>query len=148
MENVSTVADEWRNRDGGMNRWWNYQSRMATLTTKKLPPVPYARISKMLELAACTDCALFVANGDLPENDDDAQRITDAVTKWFDEGYHLATGDQDFGFSWQHCQVCKSHLGGDRQMVVAMSIVNPNNGCADDHLERDRKDVVDEAGGS
>jgi hypothetical protein len=142
------VTDNIRNRDGGMNRWWNYQPRMTTLTTKKLPAVPYARISKMLELSACIDCALFVANGDLPENDDDAKRITDGATGWFNEGYHLATSDQDFGFSWQHCQVCKSHLGGDRQMVVAMSIVNPHNGRANNHLERDRKDVVNETSGS
>lgn len=101
-----------------------------------------------VDLSACWECVLFVANGDLPENDVDADRIEAGVIRWHSLGYHLAVGDEDYGFSWRHCDVCKSHLGGGRHEMFAMPINKPDKGSTDDHLERDSEDVVDEASGS
>lgn len=74
-----------------------------------------------LTLDVCVDCLVHVANGDLPEDHDEQQRITDGVLAWWHDGFELAAGDaeNDQDFSWARCECCGSTLGGSRHEVVA-----------------------------
>lgn len=65
----------------------------------------------------CTDCILFLANGDIPEERPDLP--DDIAALW--EGYHLAPAggeDSEPYFSWSPCEVCGSRLGGNREPVA------------------------------
>lgn len=74
------------------------------------------------ELMACTDCMLYVANGDLPE--DDTGQLEEAIGEWLDLSVHqhLVCGDsdKDEDFSWHQCECCGSKLGGSRHQLVLL----------------------------
>jgi hypothetical protein len=71
----------------------------------------------------CTDCALWLANGDPPpdwtETEFDAwqDRIE---AEW--GGWYIAIGDDTTDFTWSHCQVCGSTLGGARYNFAAWQV--------------------------
>ena len=67
------------------------------------------------EIQACTDCVLTLANG-LPEDLDPgrAEAITDGITSWAADRWHLEVGDSEGHFSWAACGVCGDGRGGDR----------------------------------
>tara|TARA_R100000664_G_scaffold1793_2_gene4687 strand:- start:4130 stop:4462 length:333 start_codon:yes stop_codon:yes gene_type:complete len=94
-----------------------------------------------ISLSACSDCLLFVANGDEPEGDDTLPaRIESEWTVsdytcdrhaavhgslWWEivcGGEHESEADEDgsLGFSWRHCECCGSTLGGDRYPLTAI----------------------------
>ena len=68
---------------------------------------------------ACTDCLLFVANGDLPEDREDFVKDFEHWT----EGFYMCLGDNDgdSNFSWSRCECCGSRLGGDRYNLVGFA---------------------------
>ncbi len=73
-----------------------------------------------IDLQVCSDCLLFIANGDAPADDNPSHPwVYDGPE---DEGYHVHAGDtdRDAGFSWRRCDTCHSGLGGDRHHAVAM----------------------------
>jgi len=77
------------------------------------------------ELSVCTDCIFFIANGDLPENEKDAERVTDAVSEWcrkHDSAHMVASSnsDDEAEFSWRPCECCLSHLGGSRHSAILL----------------------------
>ena len=100
-----------------------------------------------MNLSACTDCLLFVANGDEPENDDTLPaRIESEWTVsndtcdhygavhgslWWDivyGGEHESEADEhsgSLGFSWRRCECCGSTLGGDRYPLTAILLRKP-----------------------
>lgn len=64
-------------------------------------------------IEVCADCLLFIANGDLPEDDGDADRVVAGVASL---GGHVVAGGpdgDDAGFSWRACECCGG-LAGDR----------------------------------
>jgi hypothetical protein len=63
---------------------------------------------------ACIDCTLAIANGDTDTLSDKRAAEVWASIEAVD-GY-LVIGDE-IGFSWQGCDVCGSHLGGDMHAV-------------------------------
>ena len=74
------------------------------------------------KLMACQDCLLYVANGDLPE--DDSTDIEAAIQDHLGvPSGRLCCGDadQDEEFSWSQCECCGSRLGGSRHQLVLMS---------------------------
>lgn len=95
-----------------------------------------------INISACSDCLLFVANGDEPEGDDTLpariQRewtVSDYTcdhhravhgSLWWDivlGGEHESEADEhsgSLGFSWRHCECCGSTLGGDRYPLTAI----------------------------
>lgn len=74
------------------------------------------------ELMACIDCLLYVANGDLPE--DDTGQLEEAIGEHLDLSVHqyLVCGDNDKDdeFSWRACECCGSTLGGSRHLLVLL----------------------------
>jgi len=72
-------------------------------------------------LLVCVDCLMAIANGEFPENEARASQVINGLDRWADEGYHLAAGDNDGGFSWRGCDCCGSSLGGDRHEAVALA---------------------------
>ena len=86
-------------------------------------PTPHIRVDT-IALSVCADCLMFIANGDLPTDDDperDAEIIA-GVEREQASGSHLCAGGIDDdpdapdegGFSWSSCDCCNSSLGGDR----------------------------------
>ncbi len=87
------------------------------------------------DLEVCTDCLLFIANGDTPEptndhhwSDDEPAEYPDgwesaALTERWDpsEGWRLCAGDGDGDeFSSSQCEACGSYLAGSRYPAHAM----------------------------
>ena len=76
------------------------------------------------ELLVCTDCALFIANGDLPSatygTDEDDDRVIVGAQRWQDWQLHMGDSENDHTFSWSWCDHCHSTLGGPRHHAVAM----------------------------
>ena len=76
-------------------------------------------MADIIELEGCTDCVMYLANGELPE--DANGWSADAVDrKW--EGYNICVaGDENSeeSFSWRSCEVCGSTLGGNRYPCAA-----------------------------
>lgn len=67
-----------------------------------------------IEVSVCVDCAMFAANGELP---DPEYRDPDEFVQSFNhytEGMILVIGDGETHFSWSSCDTCGSTLGGDR----------------------------------
>ena len=74
---------------------------------------------------ACSDCVMLIANGEVPEASSYRERA--AIREHVAEvdrriaGYHVSVGGER-GFSWQSCDVCGSHLGGDRHQVIGTPV--------------------------
>ena len=68
------------------------------------------------DFEGCSDCLMFVANGDMPE---DREGFVEDFELWT-EGFVICLGDNDIdlGFSWSRCECCGSRLGGDRHRLV------------------------------
>lgn len=65
----------------------------------------------------CSDCAMFIANGDTP-----VEMNEEETEKWIDNfisrnDNHLFLGDDHDEFSWSPCDTCGSNLGGSRYEV-------------------------------
>lgn len=77
---------------------------------------------KIYKYSACTDCALYIANGDdsLDHLDSDVEReeimrgvaLIQEVDKC-----HLVTTGTDLGFYRCNCDICNRPTGGDRHLV-------------------------------
>ena len=69
------------------------------------------------EIAVCPDCLIFIANGDLPDDEADAARVLVGVEWLQREGGTLVCGEDEsgegLGFSWSSCDCCDG-LAGDR----------------------------------
>lgn len=74
------------------------------------------------ELMACGDCLMYVANGDLPEDDNGELQAAIDANLTPAEQRHLCCGDseQDNEFSWSACQCCGSSLGGSRHQLIVL----------------------------
>lgn len=66
------------------------------------------------EISVCSDCAMFIANGELPE--EDGNKLISAIeSNWKDLSGQIVLGDNDTEeFSWSPCECCGSSLGGNR----------------------------------
>jgi len=74
-------------------------------------------------LAICSDCLLFLANGDLPpENTEEQDRqYLDRLAKHSKGFFNISpTCSGDPSFSWTPCETCGSRLGGDRHDANAL----------------------------
>ena len=63
----------------------------------------------------CTDCMLYMANGDLPEDctKEREQQIVNGAIRSQEQLKFPSIGEY-LGFSTGGCWACESHLGGDR----------------------------------
>lgn len=74
-----------------------------------------------LNLSACVDCTMVIANG--PETADQHDAADRMVAKWGRDTIHLSLNcpeDCDGWFSMDDCEVCGDSLGGDRHPAVLM----------------------------
>jgi len=74
------------------------------------------------ELAICTDCLLFIVNGDLPEDETRAADLPADIERNWPPPWNIAPAcDDDCAswFSWRACECCGSRLGGDRHKAIA-----------------------------
>ena len=77
-------------------------------------------MADIIELEGCTDCIMYLANGELPEDNPGGWTPEAVEANW--KGYHVCVaGDEnsETSFSWQPCDVCGSALGGDRYPCAA-----------------------------
>lgn len=101
------------------------------------------------ESSCCTDCYMFVANGDAPlcdpETGEDFTEEGEAAwvanfqarnegVYWFPSSWPLPDGEEwseedrdraidcESQFSWSSCNLCRSSLGGDRYPVAGWKI--------------------------
>lgn len=85
------------------------QARPQVKTSAKL-----RKKANAIEVSVCVDCAMFAANGELP---DPEYRDPDEFVQSFNhytEGMILVIEDGETHFSWSSCDTCGSTLGGDR----------------------------------
>lgn len=71
------------------------------------------KLETMEDAAICTDCLMYLCNGDVP-HDDDPRHPWEGVgdnTPWF-SFWHKEDGESFF--SWHRCDNCERPLGGDR----------------------------------
>jgi hypothetical protein len=92
--------------------------------TVALPPAaPEPAADEVIEISACVDCLLFVANGDVPEHD---EALPERIRARLGDGASrlVCAGGDDDGteFSWSPCECCGSRLGGMRH---ALAIIAP-----------------------
>lgn len=77
---------------------------------------------EIIELEGCSDCIMYLANGELPADDDNNEWPgPDAIARIW-EGYELCVaGDENSEeyFSHLECDVCRSRLGGNRYPCAA-----------------------------
>ena len=69
-----------------------------------------------VEFDVCVDCAMFIANGETPEDNPEFTLLPG----W--DGWHVVLDSNDDGdthFSWSSCEGCGSRLGGDRLPAAA-----------------------------
>lgn len=69
----------------------------------------------IIELSACVDCVVWLANGEEPHDNPDGWSPDQIEANW--AGYQVVVGGDEsteYEFSWQPCDVCGSRLGGDR----------------------------------
>lgn len=74
------------------------------------------------EVEACTDCIMWIANGELPHDNPDNFDPDRIEANW--SGWILALGGESLGFSHYGCECCGSHLGGDRYKLNAWKEAN------------------------
>lgn len=79
----------------------------------------------------CVDCAVFIANGELTDDEEVNARITDPDVvgegHWdlqYEETDDPDDASFDLGFSWRRCDRCNSHLGGERYRASYSILVN------------------------
>lgn len=65
-------------------------------------------------LYVCTECALFIANGDLPEDDARAKEIVKGVEGEYPYRWSVDSSGDSECFMKRPCDCCKSPLAGDR----------------------------------
>jgi hypothetical protein len=76
---------------------------------------------EITEINGCIDCIMYLANGELPEGDDNQWPGPAEIARIWD-GYHVVVAggeDTEAHFSWSECDVCRSQLGGDRYPCAA-----------------------------
>jgi len=81
------------------------------------------------EQYVCVDCVMFIANGDLPEDGEDATRLLFEFDRYAQENIEWRLGSceitwedgievrvelEEQEFSWSECDCCGSSLGGSR----------------------------------
>jgi hypothetical protein len=74
---------------------------------------------KEYELNACEDCVMYIANGDVPDDDANGWTPEAVEAAWPSKTYHMCVGDGEGSFMWRGCDVCGSRLGGTKYPVVA-----------------------------
>ena len=81
-------------------------------------------IKEKYKLDICSDCVYYNAYGHIgDEHEECACETCIAVRKGFTKldkehgSYEIASNQDDPFFSWQRCDICESHLGGDRYAV-------------------------------
>lgn len=70
-------------------------------------------------LWVCVDCAMYIANGEMPA-DADRAREREIEAGMEQEGYEwtLGTDVETECFSWRRCDCCGSGLGGERHSAT------------------------------
>ena len=72
------------------------------------------------DLYICVDCGMWIANGETPpEDDNDVNPWTPNLDAWVNDVV-MGDADLDREFSWAHCDVCGSPLGGYRFHAVLL----------------------------
>jgi hypothetical protein len=72
------------------------------------------------DVMICTDCMMYIANGELPEDNSDNWSPKTLEQNW--KGYQLCLGDSDKDdeFSTLPCEGCSSRFAGARFHCVAL----------------------------
>ena len=70
----------------------------------------------------CTDCALFIANGDLPEGDEDCKRVLAGAESALPGTWSIdSQEDSVTTFSRRPCAYCGTTLAGERMWASVVS---------------------------
>jgi len=71
---------------------------------------------EIIPISVCADCIGYIANSEFSPDlsGKDEKRILSHEKYYTDQGYWIAGGGEDLGFSWQPCELCERPLGGDR----------------------------------
>ncbi|WP_372663607.1 hypothetical protein [Amycolatopsis kentuckyensis] len=73
------------------------------------------------KLSVCVDCIQLLANGEINDGEDTAERCAEGqVREWGDNVMHMTYSGEELGFSWTSCDGCGSSLGGDRYRAYMM----------------------------
>lgn len=73
-------------------------------------------------LSVCVECAIFIANGELPEEDAAAAAVVEGVERELPARWVMACGEGCEGdFAVTSCDGCGSTLGGDRHAAVLLT---------------------------
>lgn len=75
-------------------------------------------VKETMDVSMCLDCAMWHANGELPDTTDTARcdeitkpsGLTDSDTGEMYSCYVVVTGGESF-FSWSACDLCEQHHG-------------------------------------
>ncbi len=71
----------------------------------------------VIDLMACVDCGLFLANGEI-EGCDPSWAPENMTDEW--DNPCNGDSEKDDEFSWRACDLCGSRLGGARMHCVAL----------------------------
>lgn len=96
-----------------------------------------------INLDACSDCLIFIANGEVPDDNPDNWDPARIDNEWSEVAEHTAKfhgaspnqlrwdivcgGEHedehgDSHFSWQSCDCCGTNLGGNRYALTALLV--------------------------
>lgn len=69
------------------------------------------------QYSVCTDCMIYIANGDLPEDIASEPERLQNMKYYSQELYSINCDECELGFSWSMCECCGTRLGGDRWLA-------------------------------
>lgn len=89
-------------------------------------------MSKIFEIPGCVDCIMWLANGEVPEDNGNDWSADNIEARW--KGYFVCVaGDENTENHFSHlpCEVCGSPLGGDRYPCNAWEVKEPYRAYVD-----------------
>ena len=81
--------------------------------------MPESLTTETYTASICTDCHMYSHYGDDSFSDYVTPEMASDIRQGFDElgNVHVADHHEEAHFSWSPCDICGSHLGGDRHDV-------------------------------
>ncbi len=78
------------------------------------------------EIEVCADCLMFLANGEVPEDDTREKALIEGLQRnWGSKsahgpGCHVLATSENRGLSWRRCEGCGDIRGGNRHKAVVL----------------------------
>jgi len=74
------------------------------------------------DLWVCEDCLIYIANGELPESEEESEAIKHGIEREHPYQWVADSDEESDRFSWSACDCCASGLGGVRHKCALILV--------------------------